>query len=69
MNRSTLVANDLRFLDLSQPDHGYFKLLKSFVNDLGKFDRILLGREGWLQKVRLNLIAYEDSLYLNLHGQ
>jgi len=33
------------------------------------FDRILLGRAGWLQKVRLNLIAYEDSLYLNLHGQ
>lgn len=34
-----------------------------------EFDRILLGRGGWLQKVRLNLIVYEDSLYLNLHGQ
>ncbi len=34
-----------------------------------EFDRILLGRAGWLQKVRLNLVVYEDSLYLNLHGQ
>jgi len=31
--------------------------------------KFLLGRADWLQKVRLNLIAYEDSLYLNLHGQ
>ncbi len=33
------------------------------------FDRILLGRAGWLQKVRLNLVVYEDSLYLSLHDQ
>ena len=33
------------------------------------FDRILLGCAGWLQKVRLNLVVYEDSLYLNPHDQ
>src|SRR5262245_64993201 len=37
------------------------------AKDTGK--KFLLGRADWLQKVRLNLIAYEDSLYLNLHGQ
>ncbi len=30
------------------------------------FDRCLLGRAGWLQKVRLNLSAYDEALYLNL---
>ena len=33
------------------------------------FDRCLVGRAGWLQKVRLNLIPYDEHLFLNLHGQ
>ena len=33
------------------------------------FDRALLGRAGWLQKVRMNLITYDDALYLELHDQ
>ena len=33
-----------------------------------EFDRIMLGREGWLQKVRMILIVYDDSPYFNPHG-
>ncbi len=33
------------------------------------FDRCLLGRAGWLQKVRMNLITYDNVVYLNLHDQ
>lgn len=33
------------------------------------FDRCMVGRAGWLQKVRMNLIPYDEHLYLNLHGQ
>jgi len=32
-------------------------------------DRCLIGRAGWLQKVRMNLITYDDALYLDLHNQ
>jgi predicted aspartyl protease len=47
----------------------FFEDVPVCVAKYPEFDRILLGREGWLQKVRLTLIVYEDSLYLNLHGQ
>ncbi len=50
-------------------DELFFEDVPVCIAKYPEFDRILLGREGWLQKVRLNLIAYEDSLYLNLHGQ
>jgi predicted aspartyl protease len=32
-------------------------------------DRCLLGRAGWLQKVRLGMSTYDEQLYLNPHGQ
>jgi hypothetical protein len=33
------------------------------------FDRCMVGRAGWFQKVRLNLVPYDEHLFLNLHGQ
>lgn len=33
------------------------------------FDRCLLGRGGWLQKVRLCLVTYHDQLFLSLHDE
>ena len=50
-------------------DELFFEDVPVCVAKYPEFDRILLGREGWLQRVRLNLIVYEDGLYLNLHGQ
>lgn len=32
-------------------------------------DRCLLGRAGWLQKVWLGLVTYDERLYLNPYGQ
>lgn len=33
------------------------------------FPRCLLGRGGWLHKVRLGLVTYEDQLYLGLFDE
>ena len=33
------------------------------------FDRCLLGRGGWLQKVRFGLVTYEDQLFLGRYGE
>jgi predicted aspartyl protease len=33
------------------------------------FDRVLIGRAGWLHKVRLGLVVYDELLYLNLYSQ
>jgi hypothetical protein len=40
-----------------------------FVAKYPGLDRCLLGRAGWLQRGRMNLIAYDNLLYLDLHGQ
>ena len=50
-------------------DELFFEDVPICVAKYPEFHRILLGRGGWLQKVRLNLLVYEDSLYLNLHDQ
>ena len=54
----TLTIGDLIFEDVP--------LCVEKYQELG---RCLLGRAGWLQKVRLGLATYDEQLYLNSHGQ
>ncbi|HMV51278.1 MAG TPA: retropepsin-like aspartic protease [Blastocatellia bacterium] len=46
-----------------------FEDVPVFVAKYPGFDRCLLGRAGWLQRVRMNLVTYDNFLYLDLHGQ
>lgn len=46
-----------------------FEDVPTFVAKYPDFDRCLLGRAGWLQKVRLNLVTYDGAIYLNLYDQ
>lgn len=55
---ATLTLGDLSFEDVP-----------ICVAKYQEFDRCLIGRAGWLQKVRLCLIVYDDLLYLDLPGQ
>jgi hypothetical protein len=47
----------------------YFEAAPICFTKFDGFPRCLLGRGGWLQKVRLGLVTYEDQLYLGLFDE
>jgi hypothetical protein len=47
----------------------YFDAVPICFTKFDSFPRCLLGREGWLQKVKVGIVTYEDQLYLGLYDE
>lgn len=62
------ISAYLHYLTI-QIGHLYFDDVPVCFAKYGDFPRNLIGRAGWLEKVRLALVLYDEQLYLSLYDE